>query len=254
MWICPAADATHTTSERSECPERIEEGMKSAFSLPDDTTSEKKAAPKVSTKNQQTDGKCFSVPRAVCTPKTSSGIFLPYFLGIAASGILVALCTAEQRKDFFSWGEACLTVFSDTPLRLFSTMFLSAILLLTILAALGFCTFGKWLSKLLLFFYGIGSGALCLQLFMGSGWRGWLFFAAVPGMYLVILAYCLSHLSGYSAQLSGFLLSQLIKKDPPAYRVSGRILMDRYFAFCCWQIAACGILSTAAKPLLTMLF
>ncbi len=256
MWICPSPDASLTPPKNApnERPAAVTTPEKSEIHSPATCAGTPTKLPKGKNTPEQTikAAKVIAVSRKDASPESMQK-FVPYLLGTAASGVLAALCTATQRESFFSWGEGCLTMFSDTPVRLFSSMFLSAILLLTLLAALGFCAFGKAIGKLLIFFYGIGSGALCLQLFVSSGWRGWVFFAAIPGIYLAILAYCLGHLAEYSAQLSGFLLGQL-KKDPSAHRVSGRMLMDHYFVFCSWQIAACGALSTASGPLLTLLF
>lgn len=184
----------------------------------------------------------------------SSRILL-FLVGMGLSGIFLRLCKKSQRQIILRCGENWLDVFSNTPIQLFSTLFLTAILLLTILFMLGFCTFGKLFSKAVLFLYGVGIGVLCLQLFMMYGWRGWLFFAAVPGLYAIILVCLLCRLSDAGGRVSAQLLNSLQKKEvPPVRRGNGKALMDQYLVFCSIQIVCCGLVSTVAQPIMALLF
>lgn len=180
---------------------------------------------------------------------------LPYCIGLAASGVLLRLCPDMQRELLSVYGKAWLKLFMDTPLRLFSALFLSAIVFLTLLFGLGFCTYGRFCSKVLLFLYGTGSGLLCVQMATQYGWKGWIFFAMLPGIYSAILAVFSGALSRCGAQLSLTLLHLLQKQeDPPAHRISGRMLMDRYLVFCSLQIPVCGALAAVSEPIVQALF
>ncbi len=182
------------------------------------------------------------------------GLF-PYCIGLAASGVLLRFCPDMQRELLLVYGKSWLKLFTDTPLRLFSALFLSAIVFLTLLFALGFCPYGRFCSKALLFLYGTGSGLLCVQMATQYGWKGWLFFAILPGIYSAILAVFSGALSRCGAQLSLTLLHLLQKQEnPPAHRISGRMLMDQYLVFCSLQIPVCGALATAAGPIVQALF
>lgn len=179
----------------------------------------------------------------------------PYYIGLAAAGVLLRLCPETQRELLLMYGKSWLKLFSDTPLRLFSTLFLSAVLLLTLLVALGFCPYGRFCSKALLFLYGTGSGLLCVQMATQYGWKGWIFFAVLPGIYAAVLAVFSVRLSRCGAQLSLTLLHLLKKQeDPPTHRISGQMLMDQYLIFCSLQILVCGALAASAGPIVQNLF
>lgn len=179
---------------------------------------------------------------------------LLFLAGMGTSGIFLRLCKKSQRQMILRGGQSWLDVFSNTPIQLFSTLFLTAALLLTILFMLGFCTFGKLFSKVVLFFYGVGIGVLCLQLFMMHGWRGWVFFAVIPGCYAVILACLLCRLSDAGGRVSAQLLNSLQKtENPPVRRGNGKALMDQYLVACSMQIVCCGVISAAARPVMGLL-
>lgn len=177
-----------------------------------------------------------------------------YFIGVSASGALFSLCSTEQKQILLHYGESWYTYFLGEPLHLFSTLFLSAALLLTLLLLVGFCTFGKVLSRILLFLYGIGSGMLCLQMLLLYGWRGWLFYGMVPGLYAAVLALFMSRLSSFSAQLSTMLCKFLNKKEnPPVYGVTAKALVEKYLVLCSVQIVCCSFFACVAKPIATYL-
>ncbi len=183
-----------------------------------------------------------------------SGRILLFCAGLASSGVFLKLCKKSQQQVILRCGKNWLDVFSNTPVQLFSTLFLTAILLLTVLFMLGFCTFGRFFSKAVIFFYGIGSGVLCLQMFMLYGWRGWLFFAVIPGLYAAVLVCLLCRLSDSGGQVSAQLLDLLQKKEnPPVRRSTSKALMDQYLVFCSLQIVCCGFLSVAAQPVMDLL-
>lgn len=179
---------------------------------------------------------------------------LLFLAGMGASGIFLRLCKKSQRQMILRCGENWLDIFSNPPIQLFSTLFLTAVLLLTVLCMLGFCTFGKLFSKLILFLYGVGIGVLCLQLFTMHGWRGWLFFTVLPGLYATILAFLLCRLSDAGGRVSTQLLNSLQKKENPPVRCgNGKALVDQYLVFCSMQIVCCGLVSTAARPIMGLL-
>lgn len=174
---------------------------------------------------------------------------LSYFVGLAASGVLFSLCSTEQKQILLHYGESWYTYFSGESLHLFSTLFLSSILLLTLLLVVGFCTFGKALSRVLLFLYGIGSGMLCLQMLLLYGWHGWLFYGLIPGLYSAVLALFMGRFSCFSAQLSTMLRKLLTQKEnPPVYGVTAKALVEKYLVLCSLQIVCCSFFACVAKP------
>ncbi len=175
---------------------------------------------------------------------------LPYFIGLATSGAFFSLCSVSQRQLLLHYGESWISSFAGKPVQLFSTLFLPAVLLLTLLLLLGFCTFGRPLSRIVLFLYGIGSGVLCLQMLVLYGWRGWVFYGLVPGFYSAVLAWFLCRFSSFSMQLSTALKKLLSKKEnPPAYGVTAKALVEKYLVLCSLQVLSCSIFALLAKPI-----
>lgn len=255
MWIYQPNQTMSTQKDASQ-PQR---DSVPDFSIPSETIDAKEQNA-FKTSQIRRDEKCKEVIENLPIKREknrlhniSVWIFL-FLAGMGASGIFLRLCKKSQRQMILRCGEAWLDVFSNTPIQLFSTLFLTAVLLLTVLFMLGFCTFGKLFSKVVLFLYGVGIGVLCLQLFVMHGWRGWVFFALVPGCYAVILACLLCRLSDAGGRVSAQLLNSLQKtENPPVCRGNGKTLMDQYLVACSMQIVCCGILSAAARPVMTLL-
>lgn len=257
MWIY---QPNQTISTQNDAPQPQQSPVLD-FSISDTADDAKKqSVPKMARIRHNGNSQCKEVIENLPVKRLAHGAhsissrILLFLAGMGSSGIFLRLCKKSQRQIILRCGENWLDVFSNTPIQLFSTLFLTAVLLLTILFMLGFCTFGKLFSKAVLFLYGVGIGVLCLQLFMMHGWHGWLFFAAVPGLYAIILACLLCRLSDAGGRVSAQLLNSLQKKeDPPVRRGNGKALMDQYLVFCSMQIVCCGLVSAAARPVMALL-
>ena len=178
-----------------------------------------------------------------------AAIWMPYYMGLAVSGLLVQLCTASQKQFFQSVADHVFSLFQQEVLPLFGTLFLSGFFLLSACFLLGFGLFGHIMVSLIVFSYGVGTGLLCLYALLLHGTRGWLFFACVPGAFAAVLSWNLGRMNSCIRQFSSYLLALAgTKENPPVRRLSGRVLVDRYLACCCIQIICCGVVAAAAGP------
>ena len=245
MWVyTPASD-----SPKLPHAEPVQQPVQEAFSFSE------KSVP------QEGSGACMEKPaipveRTCCNRKPEMLHFpagmLWYGVGLACAGILLQTVQHPYLKLL---GENLRMLFSQKPVHLFSALFLSAFLILSLMFLLGFCTFGRCFGKVLLLLYGIGTGVCCLGLLQTYGWRGWLLFALLPGVYATILSWCLCRVAGSGGRLSASLRNLLrAKENPPACRASGRTLVDTYLMTCCMQGFCCMAIAFGSSWIVPRLF
>jgi hypothetical protein len=176
-----------------------------------------------------------------------------YAAGLAAAGAAVAAGTQEVRDFLFYYAQNWLKLFeTEEALHLFSTLFLSGVLSMTLILLLGFCTFGAPLIYLLLVLKGAGSGMLSLQLFLTYGWKGFLLYALMPAVSDVFLAWCLCAL-GYDGirHSCAYFSHNIVQKTLP--RCTGKAFFSRYLYLCTLQILTCGLSAVSAQFVLQYL-
>jgi hypothetical protein len=176
-----------------------------------------------------------------------------YAAGLAAAGAAIAAGTQEMRDFLFYYAQNWLKLFeTEEALHLFSTLFLSGVLSMTLILLLGFCTFGAPLIYLLLALKGAGSGMLSLQLFLTYGWKGILLYALMPAVSDVFLAWCLCALGHDGIRHAcAYFSHNIAQKTFP--RCTGKAFLSRYLYLCTLQILTCGLSAASAQFVLRYL-
>ena len=263
MWICAEPVHERADSFRSQMqPEKTSAISGSTLSKPKSLTADSAAGkrqtaavyPNAVPRNKGDRAGEISARNRLLTRSFPYAVLTPYYIGLAVSGLLLRACSASQKAFFQMVAQRVFSVFRQDTLALFGSLFLTAFFLLSLTFFTGFSLFGQGLSACILCLYGLGTGILCLQALQEYGWQGWMFFICVPGIFAAVLAWNLGRLNSRIRQFSSYLL-QLAgqKENPPAQRLSGRVLVDRYLVCCCVQIICCGVISAAAKPCIQLL-
>jgi hypothetical protein len=167
-----------------------------------------------------------------------------YVAGLFLSGILLAAVQGKGAEFLRYYAENWTNLFCSlaSPLHLFSTLFLSGVLSMTLLLVFGFCAFGVPLVYGLLVCKGAGSGLLALELFLLHGWKGALLYIAFPALTDIFLGWCLCSLGCLCAQNAATLFGGRSAADGAGgSRLTGKLLLNRYLFLCTLQILSCGL-------------
>ena len=197
--------------------------------------------------------------QAFITPKIQAGLVicvLLYCVGLLASGCVLAFSNGQASRFLQYYTQNWIALFGKDvqPLHLFSTLFLSGMLSMSLILLFGLSAFGAPLIGALLVAKGVGSGLLSLELFFEHGWRGILLYIACPAISDVFLAWCLCSAGVIGAKFSKSLLKKC-KNNPDVEHshIGIGMLVNRYLFLCTLQILSCGIsavLSPWVMPLI----
>lgn len=134
-----------------------------------------------------------------------------YALGTAAAGVFRARLTAQEVLFLQSYVQALRSAFlSAQPFALFSQLFLSAFIPVTLVLILSLCAFGVPLIAALVVLSGMGVGFTVVQLLVEQGTEGLLFYALLMGLYNAFTACGLCLLSRCGAAVSSELFHALL--------------------------------------------
>ncbi len=167
-----------------------------------------------------------------------------YAAGLFLSGVLLTLLPGKGTEFLRYYAENWTNLFCSlaSPLHLFSTLFLSGVLSMTLLLVFGFCAFGVPLVYGLLLCKGAGSGLLALELFLLHGWKGTILYIVFPALTDIFLGWCLCSLGCLCVQNAASLWGgQAAGGTESEGRLTGKLLLNRYLFLCTLQILSCGL-------------
>lgn len=172
-----------------------------------------------------------------------------YAFGTAAAGAFRAMLAADEIFFLQSYVQALRDAFlAAQPFALFSQLFLSAFIPVTLVLILSLCAFGVPLIAVLVVLSGMGVGFTVIQLLVEQGTEGLLFYALLMGLYNAFTACGLCLLSRSGASVSSELFHALlhthaVSGNVPNARTNGKIpqLLRSYVYFLVLIALLCGL-------------
>lgn len=151
-----------------------------------------------------------------------------YALGAAASGVFRALLGADELLFLQKYVQAVQSSFlSAQPFALFSQLFLSAFIPVTLVLIFSLCAFGVPLIASLLALSGMGAGFVVIQLILENGTDGLLFYILLMGLYNAFVACSLCLLGRPGAAVASDLFRAVIHPNKNPKEVSGKASTGR---------------------------
>jgi hypothetical protein len=166
-----------------------------------------------------------------------------YGIGLCLAGVIFGMCQGETIQFLQYYAQNWLNLFfeANSPLHLFSTLFLTGIFSMTVVLLFGLSAFGIPFVYALLLCKGAGSGLLALTLFLENGWKGELLYIVFPAISDIFLAWCLCSLSYFAVRSSRVFLSRTFQKESQESSFGVKLLLNRYLFLCTLQILSCGL-------------
>ena len=181
---------------------------------------------------------------------------LRLYLILYAGGLLAAGCLLQSASPFirrfvqYYCGAWIGLLQAGQPLHLFSTLFLSGMLLLSLILLAGLCAFGAPLIYAQLLAAGLGNGLLALEFFLLYGWKGLLLYIPLAGITAAWLAQAMCALAQDAVQSAGALFRCCAfgaAGGTSASPLQSRPLIGRYLFSCTLLILFCGTSAVLAQ-------
>lgn len=241
MWVYQPSDETKHLTVPSALPEAAE----APASQPAPFQKETSAVPPSRTpprKDRLRRARGQDLTRA-CAALAAS-----YLFGALLSGVVLALCRSSELTFLSAYLENWSRLFVlDEPgavWTLFGAEYLTVVGGATILLLLGLSAFGPVMIYLFAMLFGLGVGAVSLQLFLSAGWRSALFGLLFSGVPTAAAAACLCLFGASALHVSGRLQRTAFHGQAQTARTGAGSLVAQYLILNVLFLPICGV-STA---------
>lgn len=181
-------------------------------------------------------------------PRACAALAAAYLFGTLLSGAALALCRAGEQAFFSAWMDSWASLFVlDGPgavWTLFGAEYLTVALGAGLLLLAGLSAAGPVLIYLFAMLFGLGVGAVSLQLFLSAGWRSALFGLLFSGVPTAAAVVCLCLFGASALAVSSRLQQAAFGRQAAPVPGTARALLVQYLALNLLFLPLCGV-STA---------
>ena len=180
--------------------------------------------------------------------RTCTALAASYLFGALLSGVVLALCRSSELAFLSAYLDNWSSLFVlDEPgavWTLFGAEYLTVAGGATILLLLGLSAFGPVMIYLFAMLFGLGVGAVSLQLFLSAGWRSALFGLLFSGVPTAAAVVCLCLFGASALHVSGRLQRAAFGRQEASALTGARGLLAQYLMLDVLFLPICGV-STA---------
>ena len=181
-------------------------------------------------------------------PRACAALAASYLFGTLLSGVVLSLCRPGELA-FLSvylehWAELFVLDEPGAVWTLFGAEYLTVAGGAAILLLLGLSAFGPVMIHLFAMLFGLGVGAVSLQLFLSAGWRTALFGMLFAGLPTAAAASCLCLFGASALAVSSRLQQAAFGRQAAPAPGTARALLVQYLALNLLFLPLCGV-STA---------